>query len=47
MHSNKEGEDIEGMYNQWLAQLETHLMGEIQLLILLMIHCYACKQELA
>ena len=33
------------MANQCLAQLETHSMGEIQPMALLMILCYACRQE--
>ena len=39
------GAGIRGMANQQLAQLETHPMGKKQSLILLMILCYACRQE--
>ena len=42
---NKDGTETDGMANQWLAQLEIHSMGRHQSLTLLMILCYACKQE--
>jgi hypothetical protein len=28
MCRDKDGAEIQGMFNQWLAQLETHSMGE-------------------
>jgi hypothetical protein len=36
---------IEGMANQWLAQLDTHAMRESPPLTLLMILCCTCRQE--
>ena len=42
---DNDGAEIESLDNQWLAQLETHPMGESQLLTLLMILCCTCRQE--
>jgi hypothetical protein len=44
-HRDKDRVKIEGMANQCLAQLETHPKGKNQFLTLLMIVCYACRQE--
>jgi len=40
-----DGAVIEAMAKQWLARLETYPMGESQPPILLMMLCYACRQE--
>jgi hypothetical protein len=45
MCRNKDGAEIEGMANQWLTQIEIHPIGKKQSLILLMILCYACRQD--
>ena len=44
---DKNGAEFGGMANQQLAQLETDPNGESQPLTLLMILCYAYKQELS
>jgi hypothetical protein len=45
MYRDKDGAETEGTTNQWLSQLETYIMWESQPLTLLMILCYACRQE--
>jgi hypothetical protein len=47
MQRDKDGAESEGMANQSLDQLESHSKGESQPLTLLMIFCYACRQELS
>jgi hypothetical protein len=42
---NKDGAEMEGMENQGLAQLETHPTDKNQLLRLLMILCYAFREN--
>jgi hypothetical protein len=42
---DKHRAESEGMANQWLFQLEYHPIGEHQILIFLMIFCYALKEE--
>ena len=42
---DKDGAEIEGTANHWLAQLETHPMDKHQSLKLLTILCYACRQK--
>jgi hypothetical protein len=43
---DKNGSETEEKGNRLLSQLETHSMWENQPPILLMILCYACRQEL-
>jgi hypothetical protein len=45
MHRDKDEAEIEGMTNQQLAQFEFYPMVVSQPLTLLMVLCYACKQE--
>jgi hypothetical protein len=45
MHRDKDRVETENMANQWLAQTETHPMGKNQSLTVLMILCYAYRQE--
>jgi hypothetical protein len=46
MKMDKDGAEIEGMVNQGLAHLETiHPMGDSQPLTLLLVLCYACRQD--
>lgn len=45
MQALEDGAETEGMARQWTIQLETHSMGKDQYLTLLMIFCYAYRQE--
>jgi hypothetical protein len=42
---DKDKAEAEGVAIQWLPQIETHNMNKNQSLTLLMIPCYACRQE--
>lgn len=45
MYKDKDGEVIVGMDNQWLAEQGAHPMSEGKPLPVLMILCYASRQE--
>jgi hypothetical protein len=47
MCRDKNRTEKEGMINEWLAQIETRLMGNNLFLTLLMILYYACREELS
>ena len=45
MFRDKDRAEMEGTASQRLVQIETHSMGKKQSMTLLMIFCYACRQE--
>jgi hypothetical protein len=45
MYRGKDRAEKEEKANQWLAQFDTHPMGKKKSLALIIVLCYACRQD--